>query len=216
LYSRGLFDRFTESARQVIVLAQDEARALKHNYLGTEHLLLGLLREESGLASRVLQSLDMTLEEVRAQVARIVGEGETVATGQIPFTPRAKKALEFSLKEALSLNHNYVGTEHLLLGLVRENDGVAAGILLDFDAHAEKIRNEIIRLLSRGAPAESVGEPVVSGAETWLAPMRLPLPELDAKLLGLFIASQRRVLVVAALALVSFPAGLLVGWLIWH
>jgi ATP-dependent Clp protease ATP-binding subunit ClpA len=116
----------------------------------------------------------------------------------------------------LSLNHNYVGTEHLLLGLVRENDGVAAGILLDFDAHAEKIRNEIIRLLSRGAPAESVGEPFVSGAETWLAPMRLPLPELDAKLLGLFIASQRRVLVVAVLALVSFPAGLLVGWLIWH
>jgi ATP-dependent Clp protease ATP-binding subunit ClpC len=143
-----LFERFTERARQVVVLAQDEARALKHNYIGTEHLLLGLLREEEGLAARVLESLDITVEEVRAQVARIVGQGDEVTTGQIPFTPRAKKVLELALREALSLGHNYIGTEHILLGLVRENEGVAARILLDFDADAEKIRNEIIRMLS--------------------------------------------------------------------
>ncbi|MGZ4358403.1 MAG: ATP-dependent Clp protease ATP-binding subunit [Gaiellaceae bacterium] len=143
-----MFERFTERARQVVVLAQDEARALKHNYIGTEHILLGLLREEEGLAARVLESLDITGEEVRAQVARIVGQGDEVTTGQIPFTPRAKKVLELALREALSLGHNYIGTEHILLGLVRENEGVAARILLDFDADAEKIRNEIIRMLS--------------------------------------------------------------------
>src|SRR6201747_320676 len=143
-----MFERFTERARQVVVLAQDEARALKHNYIGTEHILLGLLREEEGLAARVLDSLDITVEDVRANVARIVGQGEEVTTGQIPFTPRAKKVLELALREALSLGHNYIGTEHLLLGLVRENEGVAARILLDFDADSEKIRNEVIRMLS--------------------------------------------------------------------
>src|SRR5438067_899618 len=162
--SRDLFERFTERARQVVVLAQDEARALKHNYIGTEHILLGLLREEEGLAARVLESLDITVEEVRAQVARIVGQGDEVTTGQIPFTPRAKKVLELALREALSLGHNYIGTEHILLGLVRENEGVAARILLDFDADAEKIRNEIIRMLSGpgrrqgGAGAGPAGE----------------------------------------------------------
>jgi ATP-dependent Clp protease ATP-binding subunit ClpC len=158
-----VFERFTERARQVVVLAQDEARALKHNYIGTEHILLGLLREEEGLAARVLESLDITVEEVRAQVARIVGQGDEVTTGQIPFTPRAKKVLELALREALSLGHNYIGTEHILLGLVRENEGVAARILLDFDADAEKIRNEIIRMLSgpgrrQGGAASGSGE----------------------------------------------------------
>ena len=159
-----MFERFTERARQVVVLAQDEARALKHNYIGTEHILLGLLREEEGLAARVLESLDITVEEVRAQVARIVGQGDEVTTGQIPFTPRAKKVLELALREALSLGHNYIGTEHILLGLVRENEGVAARILLDFDADAEKIRNEIIRMLSgpgrrqQGGAAGAPGE----------------------------------------------------------
>jgi ATP-dependent Clp protease ATP-binding subunit ClpC len=159
-----VFERFTERARQVVVLAQDEARALKHNYIGTEHILLGLLREEEGLAARVLESLDITVEEVRAQVARIVGQGDEVTTGQIPFTPRAKKVLELALREALSLGHNYIGTEHILLGLVRENEGVAARILLDFDADAEKIRNEIIRMLSgpgrrqQGSPGGAPGE----------------------------------------------------------
>ncbi|MEK6228822.1 MAG: AAA family ATPase, partial [Actinomycetota bacterium] len=118
------------------------------NYIGTEHILLGLLREEEGLAARVLESLDITVERVRAQVVRIVGSGEEVTSGQIPFTPRAKKVLELALREALSLGHNYIGTEHILLGLVRENEGVAARILLDFDADSEKIRNEVIRMLS--------------------------------------------------------------------
>src|SRR3954471_2601764 len=158
-----MFERFTERARQVVVLAQDEARALKHNYIGTEHILLGLLREEEGLAARALVSLDITVEEVRAQVARIVGQGDEVTTGQIPFTPRAKKVLDLALREALSLGHNYTGTEHILLGLVRENEGVAARILLDFDADAEKIRNEIIRMLSgpgrrQGGAAQGSGE----------------------------------------------------------
>jgi ATP-dependent Clp protease ATP-binding subunit ClpC len=153
-----MFERFTERARQVVVLAQDEARTLKHNYIGTEHILLGLLREEEGLAARVLDTLDITVEEVRAQVARIVGQGDEVTTGQIPFTPRAKKVLELALREALSLGHNYIGTEHILLGLVRENEGVAARILLDFDADAEKIRNEIIRMLS--GPGRPPTEPL--------------------------------------------------------
>src|SRR5919201_657147 len=143
-----MFERFTERARQVVVLAQEEARTLKHNYIGTEHILLGLLREEEGLAARVLESLDITVERVRAQVVRIVGSGEEVTSGQIPFTPRAKKVLALALREALSLGHNYIGTEHILLGLVRENEGVAARILLDFDADSEKIRNEVIRMLS--------------------------------------------------------------------
>ncbi|MFM7247964.1 MAG: Clp protease N-terminal domain-containing protein, partial [Actinomycetota bacterium] len=163
-----MFERFTERARQVVVLAQDEARALKHNYIGTEHILLGLLREEEGLAARVLDSLDITVEDVRANVARIVGQGEEVTTGQIPFTPRAKKVLELALREALSLGHNYIGTEHILLGLVRENEGVAARILLDFDADAEKIRNEIIRMLSGpGRRSQSCGAPAAgAGAGT--------------------------------------------------
>src|ERR1700691_3250113 len=158
-----MFERFTERARQVVVLAQEEARTLKHNYIGTEHILLGLLREEEGLAARVLESLDITVERVRGQVVRIVGSGEEVTSGQIPFTPRAKKVLELALREALSLGHNYIGTEHILLGLVRENEGVAARILLDFDADSEKIRNEVIRMLSgpgsrqRGSGAAAAG-----------------------------------------------------------
>src|SRR5436189_6157390 len=124
-----MFERFTERARQVVVLAQEEARTLKHNYIGTEHILLGLLREEEGLAARVLESLGVALDEVRGQVSRIVGRGDEVTTGQIPFTPRAKKVLELSLREALLLGHNYIGTEHILLGIARENQGVASRLL---------------------------------------------------------------------------------------
>jgi ATP-dependent Clp protease ATP-binding subunit ClpC len=160
-----VFERFTERARQVVVLAQEEARTLKHNYIGTEHILLGLLREEEGLAARVLESLDITVERVRAQVVRIVGSGEEVTSGQIPFTPRAKKVLELALREALSLGHNYIGTEHILLGLVRENEGVAARILLDFDADSEKIRNEVIRMLS-GPGGRRQGQGASSGASS--------------------------------------------------
>jgi ATP-dependent Clp protease ATP-binding subunit ClpA len=160
-----VFEQFTERARQVVVLAQDEARTLKHNYIGTEHILLGLLREEEGLAARVLGSLDITVEEVRAQVVLIIGRGDEVVAGHVPFTPRAKKVLELALREALSLGHNFIGTEHILLGLVREKEGVAARILLDFDADAEKIRNEIIRMLTptvarvRHEPAQRTNKP---------------------------------------------------------
>jgi len=147
-----VFERFTERTRQVVVLAQSEARALKHNYIGTEHLLLGLLREEEGVAARVLRSFDITVEEVRAQVARIVGQGDEVVGGQVPFTPRSKKILELSLREALDLGHNYIGTEHILLGLMREGEGVAVRILLDFGASPAAVRDEVLRLLtsSRG------------------------------------------------------------------
>ncbi len=161
-----MFERFTERARQVVVLAQEEARTLKHNYIGTEHILLGLLREEEGLAARVLEGLEITVEEVRAQVIRIVGSGEEVTSGQIPFTPRAKKVLELALREALSLGHNYIGTEHILLGLVRENEGVAARILADFDADSEKIRNEIIRMLSGPGRRQGQGQGSGSGSQS--------------------------------------------------
>ena len=145
-----MFDRFTEHARQVIVLARDESRRLQHNRVGTEHILLGLLREEEGLlASRVLHSLDITGERVRPEVVRLVASGgEVVTSGQMPFTPNAKRVLERALREALSLGHNYIGSEHILLGLVGESKGVGARILLDFDADAEEIRSEVIRLLS--------------------------------------------------------------------
>jgi ATP-dependent Clp protease ATP-binding subunit ClpA len=150
------YARFSERARQVVVLSQDEARALKHDYVGTEHILLGLLREEEGLAARVLNSLDITVKEAREQVAKIVGRGDQVASGQIPFTPMAKKVLELSLRDALSLGHNHIATEHILLSLVRANEGVAARVLLDFDADAAKIRSEVVRMLSEGQRGTSV------------------------------------------------------------
>ena len=143
-----MFERFTERARQVVVLAEEEARTLQHNYTGTEHLLLGLLREEQGSAARVLESVDITIERVRAQVVRIVGAGEELSSGQIPFTPRAKQVLELALREALSLGHNYIGTEHILLGLVRETEGVGARILLDLGVDSETIRDAAIAMLS--------------------------------------------------------------------
>ena len=143
-----MFERFTERARQVVVLAQDEARALKHNYIGTEHILLGLLREEEGLAARVLESLDITVEEVRAQVARIVGQGDEVTTGQIPFTPRARKTLELSFRGMIALQPpTFVGTEHILLGLIDMKEGVAVEILGELDVELDTIRAEVLRAL---------------------------------------------------------------------
>jgi hypothetical protein len=160
-----VFERFTERARQVLVLAQEEARspALKHNYIGTEHILLGLLREEEGLAARVLASLGIAAERVREQVTRIVGSGEEVTAGQIPFTPRVKKVLELALREALSLRHNYIGTEHLLLALVRENEGVAARILHDFNASPETIRTAVIKGLPDSEARRRAEEQIESG-----------------------------------------------------
>jgi ATP-dependent Clp protease ATP-binding subunit ClpC len=152
-----VFERYTARARQVIVLAQEEARALKHNYIGTEHLLLGLLREEEGLAAKVLGALGLTVEAAHEKVARIVGQGDAVTTGQIPFTPRAKKVLELALREALALGQNYIATEHILLGLVREGAGVGARILLEFEADASKIQSEIIRRLTAPKRDRRVG-----------------------------------------------------------
>ena len=123
-----MFERFTDRARQVVVLAQEEARRFRHGYIGTEHVLLGLLREQESLGAVVLESLEVTLEDVRAAVRRITAAGEEQPSGQIPFTPRAKKVLELVLRESLSLGHNYIGTEHILLGLVREPDGVATPV----------------------------------------------------------------------------------------
>jgi ATP-dependent Clp protease ATP-binding subunit ClpC len=210
-----VFERFSERARQVVVMAQEEARALRHNYIGTEHLLLGLLREDSGVAAQVLESLGVTVEEVRAQVAEIVGEGDEVTTGQIPFTPRAKKVLELSLREALSLGANYIGTEHLLLGLARENDGVAARILLDFGADAETIRDGFIAVLAseRDAEAVAAGQPHVASSTAVIRriPRRVPRRVADYKL----PSPVRMVVLGWALFGIAAAIGLLVGWLIW-
>jgi ATP-dependent Clp protease ATP-binding subunit ClpA len=143
-----MFERFTERARRVVVHAQADARALGHDYIGTEHLLLGLLRVEDGVAATVLRSFDVTPERVQAEIERIIGRGEDQkAAGEIPFTPRAKKVLELALREALSLDHDYIGTEHILLGIVRENGGVAARILLESGVEAEDVRAKLVELL---------------------------------------------------------------------
>jgi ATP-dependent Clp protease ATP-binding subunit ClpA len=155
-----MFERFTEQARQVVVLAQDEARLLKHNYIGTEHILLGLIREEEGIAARVLASRAVTLEEVRDDVARIIGLGESGPVGQIPFTPRAKRVLEHALRECISLGHSWIGTEHILLGLSDEGEGVAAKILLDFGVDHEQASTEVLRLLAGPASAVEEEQPV--------------------------------------------------------
>ena len=165
-----MFERFTEQAHEVVVLTQEEARGLKHNHIRTEHILLGLLREEEGLTARILESLDVTHERVRERVVRIVGSGEKETPDQIPYTPRAKKVLELALLEALSLGHNHIGTEHLLLGLMREHEGVAARILRDFDADLEKIRNEVIRMLGANAPQPSGLTPDRPEARQRIAP----------------------------------------------
>jgi ATP-dependent Clp protease ATP-binding subunit ClpC len=143
-----VFERFTEKARRVVVYAQEEARMLNQNYIGTEHLLLGLIREQDGIAAKALESLNISLEDVHTQVEELIGRGTFVPSGHIPFTPRAKKVLELSLREALQLGHNYIGTEHILLGLIREGEGVAAQVLLNLGADLEKVRSAVIQLLS--------------------------------------------------------------------
>jgi hypothetical protein len=150
-----MFERFTDRARRVVVLAQEEARLLNHNYIGTEHILLGLIHEDEGVAAKALESLGISLEAVRAQVEEIIGQGQSAPTGHIPFTPRAKKVLELSLREALALNHNYIGTEHILLGLVREGEGVAAQVLVKLGAGLDRVRQQVVQVLAAGpAPAE--------------------------------------------------------------
>ncbi|MGZ6969462.1 MAG: Clp protease N-terminal domain-containing protein, partial [Acidimicrobiia bacterium] len=143
-----MFERFTDRARRVVVLAQEEARLLNHNYIGTEHILLGLIHEGEGVAAKALESLGISLEAVRAQVEEIIGHGGSAPSGHIPFTPRAKKVLELSLREALQLGHNYIGTEHILLGLIREGEGVAAQVLVKLGADLSRVRQQVIQLLS--------------------------------------------------------------------
>lgn len=175
-----MFERFSERGRQVVVLAQEEARGLRHGYIGTEHLLLGLLREGEGVGARTLASLGITVERARAEILRIVGAGEEGKDGQIPFTPRAKKVLELSLREALSLGHRAVDTEHILLGLIRETEGVAARILLDLDADSESIRDEVIReLADRGAGRRTLRPPTVGD---WFDGLSVPLERLGAEI----------------------------------
>jgi prophage maintenance system killer protein len=144
----GLFTRFTRRARQAVTSAQEEARFLNHNYVGTEHILLGLLREGEGVAAKALESLGISLEAVRTQVVELIGEGQHAPTGHIPFTPRAKKVLELSLREALQLGHNYIGTEHILLGLIREGEGVAAQVLVNLGADHRGTRDQVLRMLA--------------------------------------------------------------------
>jgi ATP-dependent Clp protease ATP-binding subunit ClpC len=143
----GMFERFTDRARRVVVLAQDDARMLNHNYVGTEHILLGLIHEGEGVAAQALGSLGIGLEAVRQQVEEIIGQGQQAPSGEIPFTPRAKKVLELSLREAKQLGHNYIGTEHILLGLIREGEGVAAQVLVRLGADLNRVRQQVIQLL---------------------------------------------------------------------
>ena len=142
-----MFERFTDRARRVVVLAQEEARMLDHNYIGTEHILLGLIHEGEGVGAKALESLGISLDAVRQQVEEIIGRGQQAPSGHIPFTPRAKKVLELSLRGALQLGHDYVGTEHILLGLIREGDGVAAQVLVRLGADLNRVRQQVIQLL---------------------------------------------------------------------
>ena len=153
-----MFERFTDRGRRVVVLAQEEARLLNHNYIGTEHILLGLIHEREGVAARALVGLGISLEAVRQQVEEVVGQGQSAPTGHIPFTPRAKKVLELSLREALNLGHNYIGTEHILLGLIREGEGVAAQVLVKLGADLSRVRQEVVKLLE--GQAEGATDPV--------------------------------------------------------
>jgi ATP-dependent Clp protease ATP-binding subunit ClpC len=171
-----VFERFTDRARRTVVFAQEEARMLNHNYIGTEHILLGLLREEEGVAARALTSLGLSLEAVRRDVGEIVGQGSEVPRGHIPFTPRAKKVLELSLREALQLGHNYIGTEHILLGLIREGEGVAAQVLQKLGADLNRVRQTVVQLLSRyAAETEAAGGEAVGVFTEGVAPTSEPL-----------------------------------------
>jgi ATP-dependent Clp protease ATP-binding subunit ClpC len=195
-----VFARFTEPARQVVVLAQDEARALHHNYIGTEHLLLGLLREERGLAARVLAAVGITIEPARDKVKAIVGEDDAVPSGQIPFTPRAKKVMELALRESQAMSHDFIGTEHLLLGLAREGEGVAMQIVVELGSGAEAVRRETIRMLGGTS----------SGAMTFGGGSR-PFP-----VRGHGVMPSRAQLVTGwVLGAATLGAGILVGWAIW-
>lgn len=165
-----MFERFTDPARRVVVYAQEEARLLDHNHIGTEHVLLGLIREGDGVGAKALEALGISLEAVRHQVEEIVGRGQAAPTGHVPFTPRGKKVLELSLREALQMGHEDIGTEHILLGLVREGEGVAAQVLVNFGANLNRVRQTVLQLLSG-----YVGEAAAGGE---VAQQTLPRGEL--------------------------------------
>src|SRR6476620_38075 len=163
--AQSMFERFTDRSRRAIVLAQEEARMLDHNYIGTEHILLGLIRESDGCAARALESLEISLGAVRQQVEEIIGRGQEAPSGHVPFTPRAKKVLALSLRESLQLGHNYIGTEHSLLGLLREGDGVAAQVLVRLGADLNRVRQQVIQLLHGYQGKEPAGAAGTAGAE---------------------------------------------------
>jgi Clp amino terminal domain, pathogenicity island component len=150
-----MFERFTDRARRVVVLAQEEARLLNHNYIGTEHILLGMLSEPDGVAGETLRSMGVSLDAARHEVEEIIGQGQRAPTGHIPFTPRAKKVLELSLREALQLGHNYIGTEHILLGLLREGGGVAVQVLIKRGVDLSEVRRQVVALLERRPAGEA-------------------------------------------------------------
>ena len=160
-----MFERFTNRARRVVVLAQEEARKLNHNYIGTEHILLGLIKEGEGHAAKALEDLNISIENVRTEVVEIIGEGQQAPSGHIPFTPRAKKVLELSLREALQLGHNYIGTEHILLGLIREGEGVAAQVLKKLGAELTQVRQTVIKLISSSNPGKGQATASTGGRE---------------------------------------------------
>jgi hypothetical protein len=171
-----MFERFTDRARRVVVMAQEEARMLDHNYIGTEHILLGLIHEGKGAAAKALESMGISLEAVRQQVEEIIGRGKHTPSGHIPFTPRAKKVLELSLRESLQLGHNYIGTEHILLGLIREGEGVAAQVLVRLGADLNRVRNQVIVVL-HGREGQEVRERPASAGPT-PSPIRFRAPEI--------------------------------------
>jgi ATP-dependent Clp protease ATP-binding subunit ClpA len=180
-----MFERFTDRARRVVVLAQDEARMLKHNYIGTEHILLGLLHEGKGVAAKALESLGISLDAVRQEVEEIIGQGQHTPSGHIPFTPRAKKVMELSLRESLQLGHKYIGTEHILLGLIREGDGVAARVLVKLGADLNRVRQQVVILLQGYQGQESSPSGTAAGEHTLLPGVQARLDAVEGRLAAL-------------------------------
>jgi ATP-dependent Clp protease ATP-binding subunit ClpA len=210
-----MFERFTDEARRVVVLAQEEARLLDHNYIGTEHILLGLVHEGDGVAAKALTSLRIDLATVRRQVEDIIGQGGSSPSGHIPFTPRAKKVLELALREAIQFGHNYIGTEHILLGLIREGEGVASQVLTRLGADADRVRQKVVQLLSGAQPVSEgslAATPTGELAESATSlTSRLGRELIDGLLFRRFTAGAHRVLLLTeseALRLGSTDAGI--------
>jgi ATP-dependent Clp protease ATP-binding subunit ClpC len=177
-----MFERFTDRARRVVVLAQEEARMLNHNYIGTEHILLGLIHEGHGVAAKALEALGISLTAVREQVVTTTGRGKAAPSGHIPFTPEAKNVLQLSLREALDLGHNYIGTEHILLGLIREGQGVAARVLVGLGADLDRVRQQVTDLLRDRQPEDEGRLGRAAGEAASARGARLNIADLGARL----------------------------------